>query len=115
WTTDEQATWLTERVRRFTDAQADGTTRPFFNATTESWVVSWPVDPPTAEDIAKQDGDEEAAKREKFSKLRSRIEWWFRNHTRANSTGSTNKSKAVLSLTRKRTQPLMPYQAYMHL
>ncbi len=34
---------------------------------------------------------------------------------RANAVGRSNGSTAVLNLTRRRAQPLAPYQAYMHL
>ncbi len=44
------------------------------------------------------------------------IEWWFRNHTRATATAARQNNRGpLLSLTRKKVQMLVAYQAYMHL
>ncbi|RDX40231.1 hypothetical protein OH76DRAFT_1299366, partial [Lentinus brumalis] len=115
WTTDEEHAWLSLRKKGFADAQADGTTRAFLNATTESFLGDLPRQPPTDAQIAEHNGDVEAAIQAQKKKVRNQIEWWFRNRARANATGSGSGSTTVLNLTRRRAQPLHPYQAYMHL
>ncbi|TFK80024.1 hypothetical protein K466DRAFT_451540, partial [Polyporus arcularius HHB13444] len=113
WTTDEEAVWLGLRKKNFADAQANGTTRAFLNATTESFKDVFPRAPPSAAEIAEA-GSYKAAVEAQLTKLRGQIEWWYRNRARANATGGRGKGKgAVLSLTRRRVQPLHPYQAYM--
>ncbi|RDX39730.1 hypothetical protein OH76DRAFT_1306824, partial [Lentinus brumalis] len=52
WTTDEEAAWLALRKKNFADAQANGTTRAFLNATTESFKDVFPRAPPSAAEIA---------------------------------------------------------------
>ncbi|TFK79972.1 hypothetical protein K466DRAFT_459428, partial [Polyporus arcularius HHB13444] len=110
WTTDEQAAWLSERKKAFADAQASSTTRAFLSAVTEAFLAKWPLADPTVEELADAGNKVEVAKDNKRTKLRNQLEWWFRNRARANASGRTNASTAVLNLTRRRTQPLHPYQ-----
>ncbi len=133
WADEMQTAFLSERKKDFIDAQASSSTRPWLNAVTEAFNLEWPVEEPTAEEIAECDGDLAAAKTAKAAQRRGvslsvsctsltrthmhvqQIEWWFRNHTRANATGKANAKSAVLPLSRKKPQPLIAYQAYMHL
>ncbi|KAI0713992.1 hypothetical protein C8Q76DRAFT_602887, partial [Earliella scabrosa] len=118
WTTDEQAVWLGERKAGFVDAQGKGTTRAFINATTEAFTQKWPVADPTPAEIAEEGGNLQAAKTSKLGKQRNQIEWWFRNRTRATAAARGNGDGGagpVIPLVRRKPQPLMPYQAYMHL
>lgn len=131
WTTDEQGHWLADRKRDFATARANGTTRAFLNATTEAFLTKWPILAPTEKELAEENNDIDAYKVSKsalyrkvrptrpysarvLTSLYQRVEWWFRNRARANVTGRGNATTAVLNLTRRRPQPLAPYQAYMH-
>lgn len=70
WTTDAEATWLSERKKAFADAQADGTTRAFLNATTESFLGSFPRQPPTPAELAEHNGNEEEAQKAQKKQIR---------------------------------------------
>ena len=71
WTTDEQAEWLKERMKNFTDAQASGTTCAFINTTTGAFTTRWPIPAPTPAEIAEtEQGTVDAAKAIKRDKQR---------------------------------------------
>ena len=70
WATQEQTQWLSGRKKAFADAQAAETTRAFFAATTEAFIKEWPVDDPTAEELAESKGNRELAITQKLRKLK---------------------------------------------
>lgn len=129
WATDEQIAWLSSCRPAFVEAQAEKTSRAFLNATAETFLQKWPPLPPTDVKLTEAGGDKDKYyknKKEKKSKVsqrtslllhceydayrsRQQIDWWLRNRERANVTGSTTSSTAVLDLKPQRTRPLMPY------
>ncbi|PIL23669.1 hypothetical protein GSI_13418 [Ganoderma sinense ZZ0214-1] len=115
WATDEQVTWLSGHKKGFVEAQAESTTRTFFNSTLELYVQKWPVGDPTPTKLLDADGDVEKAKKGKLLKLRQRIEWWIHNRNRLNAMNGGKGKTPVLSLACKKVQMMTLYQAYMHL
>jgi len=62
WTTTEQENWLKQRLQLFKDTQTTKTTASqFFPEVHKEWRKSWPVQPPTVDDIAKAGGNVEKA------------------------------------------------------
>ncbi len=61
WTTDAQRKWLESRLPDWNTAQASTDTKRFRAKIFDDWHQAFPMDPPTAEEIAEEKGDEQLA------------------------------------------------------
>lgn len=61
WASDEQQTWLFAQLAGFRQAQETKTTPVFFNELYQKFHDVWPLAPPNAEELSKQEGSEEKA------------------------------------------------------
>lgn len=65
WTTLEQSEWLKERLPDWSKAQVASTTKAFRNHTITEWYKVFPLGAPTAEELAKVNGNKPQAERAK--------------------------------------------------
>jgi hypothetical protein len=61
WASQEQQHWLFDQLTAFRIAQEAKTTPSFFTKIYEEFHTQWPISPPTAGEIAANDGNAELA------------------------------------------------------
>ncbi|EIW56913.1 uncharacterized protein TRAVEDRAFT_94652, partial [Trametes versicolor FP-101664 SS1] len=109
WTTPEEKAWLERRIPDFIEAQEKNDPKSFFLACHCEWFHRFELEPPTAQEVAKQGGNVDKATSVKKRRQKKRVSEWFYNHTRSAT------SHRVLNLAKRKTGFLHPYQAYMSL
>jgi hypothetical protein len=62
WASEEQQTWLLAQLADFRQAQESKTTPSFFITLYQKFHEQWPLASPNADEISKEDGNEEKAK-----------------------------------------------------
>jgi hypothetical protein len=62
WASDDQQTWLLAQLADFRLAQEAKTTPIFFTNLYKKFHEEWPLPSPNADEISKEDGNEELAK-----------------------------------------------------
>jgi hypothetical protein len=134
WATEEQLVWLYAQLPDFRLAQEAKTTPSFFAKIYQDFHSQWPVPPPTSEEIAAEDGNDEKAQttKEKASESVSgllsliwlylskilnihtcqRIHFWVYNKSRGSSSGTG--ARGVLNL-KGNPRLLQPWQAFAKL
>jgi len=63
WTTPEQAEWLKAHCKNFAEAEANNSTKAFYDEIYVSWLKAWPNPEPTAAEVEAAGGQEQAVKK----------------------------------------------------
>lgn len=77
WASKEQHDWLYSQLPHFRIAQEAKTTPSFFTKNFQEFHAQWPVPPPTAEDIAANEGNMEQAQTTKEKASESVCVWFL--------------------------------------
>jgi ABC-type phosphate transport system substrate-binding protein len=133
WASEEQQTWLSDQLADFRKAQEAKTTAGFFMELYQNFHDTWPLAPPNAEELSKEDGNEEKATtvKQKASEHVSisfslivdpvtkmvftyyqRLHEYIYNKSRGSSSGSGTRKTLKLN---NNSRSLHPWQAFAKL
>ncbi|KAM6497784.1 hypothetical protein JOM56_005732 [Amanita muscaria] len=111
WTTEAQRTWLQAKIPSYLKAKDDKVTRDFLNTTWDEFIAEFPASTPTADEVAKADGNLDAAKAEDTKDINNKFKNWFNNHTRPTTSGTGARGQVLdLSAGPKLVQAWQAYQ-----
>ncbi|KAI0795167.1 hypothetical protein BC629DRAFT_1286996 [Irpex lacteus] len=112
WATAEQLAWLRARAPAYLEARQKGELSTWWPQTYQAWFDTWPLEEPSADNVAEANGSREAAEKQLKDAKEDQVYWWYVNNHRGNGNGSNTRK--VLPLGQKKRKPHM-HQVYLKL